>query len=223
MHKAEQIMHNIERGQDLKNVKLKLAEIFNSIVSHPCDFEAVWHPLGQMYIRLGKVNKKTLRLHIWLGQKSKVDLLTSPIHNHIWFLTSYILCGSIINHDIECIYQPPNPTHRMYEITYEGHLNILRPTDLLVSYKVKSSVQFNPGDRYTINVGDFHYTQLATTNVAVTAAVTEDIATTPPISLGPIQGQIYRMIRPKCLPDEISKAGQAVLSALDISDSHDTP
>src|SRR5919106_6168094 len=140
MHNLEQIMHNIEYGNDLEGIKLKLTEIFHSIAYRSCDFEAVWHPLGQMYIKLGKFDKKTLRLHIWLRKKPKIDLLTSPIHNHTWFLTSYILCGSIINRDIECIYQPSIPTHRMYEIIYEGQLNILYPTDLLVSYKVKSSI-----------------------------------------------------------------------------------
>lgn len=209
------MVESIQAVNGLSGIRSHAVELLSVIASTPSDFDAVWHPLGFMYVNLYSTERRTLRLHIWLSEGQKNAPETSTIHNHIWGLTSYILCGSIINHNVECAYQKGPFTHRIYEISYDKQINILTPTKSLVRCKSSCSTILKPRDVYTLEPGRFHYTVLAKgVEVAATLVVAEELSTGSPQSLGPIEESVFRMERVRCNSNEVSNAASVVLAQL---------
>lgn len=210
---AEQIISAVEEG-DFGSVRATVAASLRQVVSRPDEFEAVWHPLGFMYIKLNKHQRKTLRLHIWLKDSPKINLATSIIHNHIWNLISYVLCGKIINHNLELDYETSIPNYRIYEISYIDQVNMLYPTDSLVGYKIVNTSYHQVGNKYVIKAGDFHYTEPGGSDVTATIVVADTVTNVPPKSLGPIIPAAHRMERLRANVYEIRSAAQVVLSSI---------
>lgn len=211
---AGQAICAIEEG-DFESVKARLASLLKKIISRPSEFEAVWHPLGFMHIKLNENQRKALRLHIWLKDSPKIDLPTSLMHNHNWNLMSYVLCGSIINHTLEVDYETSTPTHKIYEVFYIDQVNMLYPTNSIVTYKTVNSSYYESGNKYTIGAGDFHYTELGNSDDLTSTIVVADTVTTgPPKSLGPIASVSHRMERFRASAYEIEKAAKSILSSI---------
>jgi hypothetical protein len=204
------IINSIESGDNLGNTRLKIIEIMQDILQKPADFEATWHPLGFVHVSLGNFENKNLRLHIWREDGKKSPLLTSSIHNHIRDLTSFVLLGKIRNNYINCYPEAENPSHRVYQVIYDGRVNLLKPTSTLIAYeKVESAVFMSP-EQYIIKSGEFHYTELLS-QIAVTVVVAEKTTDSPPQTLGPIEKNSFRMSRILVSPPELRRNMQEIL------------
>lgn len=206
----DRILNCLASGGRESELKVEIARMLDEVLSCPAEFDIVWHPLGFMYIKLLKSERHSLRLHIWTQEQPLYSQVMSPIHNHIWNLQSYVLCGTIINHSVQIDFKPDVYTHRIYKITYNNNLNILTPTSTLVAYKIISSARFHSGERYTVASGDFHLTETAGKRTVATLVLSEDVESVPPQSLGPIVADEYRMTRLPCDLQSIRRAVFAV-------------
>src|SRR6266545_8040326 len=176
-------------------------------------FPAVRHPLGFIYAPLFREWPWTLRLHIWLHDAPRPQLTTSPIHDHTWQLTSFVVCGELENRVIQ-VDDVVDPTHRIFEIRGAGSDDFLRPTERLVSFRCSSAERVKQGCRYVMAARQFHFTEVAGDVTTATIVLAERQTTTPERSLGPLDMPKHHMTRAHCSSDEFAEAAQMVLGAL---------
>lgn len=135
----------------------------------PESIEAIWHPVGFAYFKLGQEEDMTLRLHAWTPLRGKYDRPIWPIiHSHDWVLTSCVLCGEIENSIYLVEPDAQSPTHRIYDIEHQANLDHLRATDLLVSCRRDSFEVLRRGRKYELDPGTFHSTETIGWEVAST-------------------------------------------------------
>src|SRR6266536_227127 len=144
---------------------------------------------------------------------SAPQLTTSPIHDHTWQLTSFVVCGELENRVIQ-VDDVDDPTHRVFEIRGTGSDDFLRPTERLVRFRCSGIERVKQGGRYVMAAGQFHYTQVAEGITTATVVLAERKTTSPERSLGPFDMPRHRMTRADCSPTELAEAAHAVLVAL---------
>ncbi len=176
-------------------------------------FPAVRHPLGFIYAPLFREWPWTLRLHIWLREAPRPQLTTSPIHDHTWELTSFVVCGALENRIIH-VHDVEDPTHRVFEIRGVGGNDMLQPTERLVRFHCSSAERLLQGDRYVVAAGQFHFTEVPEGITTATIVLAERKTTAPERSLGPLHTPEHQMTRADCPPSELAQAAQTVLLTL---------
>lgn len=208
------VIKNIEENSYHSDTRSILIEVLQRMITNPEEFNAVRQPLGFIYVKLFETDNKTLRFHIWLN-KDKSQLLTSPIHDHIWHLTSYVLYGTVVNYTVECDFDSSTPKNRIYEVVYDKLNNTLVPTSSLVEYKIRKKERFDAGHIYTIEPRTFHFTDISS-EVAATVVVAKNTNYDKPRSLGEIESKVHIMSRAQCLPNEIKSGAQIIMSKLNV-------
>ncbi|MEU8633235.1 hypothetical protein AB0C38_13765 [Amycolatopsis sp. NPDC048633] len=123
--------------------------------------QIVKHALGFVQIRLGNINGKAIRLHLW----SRESVLTSvsagsEIHSHPWPLRSFVLCGSINNRIYEVV-ESDSGTDELYKVERHGKRVHHTRLHVRVSWKIVSTRLIHAGSSYAIDVSTFHSTDFA--------------------------------------------------------------
>ncbi len=200
-------------GRRLDDLQSEAVALVREIAHSRASFAAVRHPLGFIYSPLLREGPTALRLHIWLAGVSRPRLTTSPIHDHTWQLISYVILGGLENHIVE-ISDSAEPTHRIFEIRGAGGADRLWPTDRLVGFRVASVQKVQAGERYTIEAGRFHFTEVSPDHTVATLVLAERKAPVPERSLGPLHLPEHEMTREACPPGELCGAAARVLDSL---------
>ena len=203
----------LDSGDRLDVLNDQAVELLGDIAGGQLTFAAVRHPLGFIYAPLLRAGSTALRLHIWLSGATRPQLTTSPIHDHTWQLTSYVVCGRLENCLVE-IHDSTTPTHRVFEISGVGGADSLRPTERLVEFRVAATQAVRAGDRYTIEAGRFHFTEVPEDCTAATIVLASRKASVPERSLGPLRVPEHEMTREVCPPTELAAAATVVSGLL---------
>jgi hypothetical protein len=203
----------LESGDRLDVLNEQAVELLGDIADGRLSFPAVRHPLGFIYAPLLRTGSTALRLHIWLAGASRPHLTTSPIHDHTWQLVSYVMCGRLENCMVE-IHDSDTPTHQVFEIRGTAGADSLRPTERLVEFRVAEVQPVQAGDRYTIEPGRFHFTEVPEDCTAATMVLAARKASVPERSLGPLRLPEHRMTREECPPAELAAAATTVVRGL---------
>lgn len=114
------------------------------------------------FIQLDLLDGKS-RLHIWDKEIPPAQNPRSPVHNHRFCFSSYILCGELINqhytwHSTEEMYSLPikdnDPYCELY--TGSGDYQNLVPLGIAGTVREGRGVSYTAGERYFFPHGAYH-------------------------------------------------------------------
>jgi len=190
--------------------------LLSVLLKTPPAVPAAWHPLGFIHFSLGEVRRgDKLRLHVWPRMHRRTQEPPLPIHDHIFDLESEVLAGSLLNRFFSVEGDTATPTHRVFEVLYDGDVSALRATEQTAQCQQISERLFVSGDRYRVARGAYHATEVADSEFAATVVLTTAISDRAPLVLGPLSGPgTYRYRRQLCSPSEVEEALKSVDAAL---------
>lgn len=196
------------RGDKDKIRNIALKKIDELLLRDNLSNQAVWHPLGFIYLKLGKVldGKGTLRFHIWSKKYTKIQDDDFLVHKHLFSFKSFILTGSLTNElyrlkekNSSNIY-----THSVYSVSYENgtDISILTKSEKKVRCLNYFKSKFQKGDIYEMDIDDFHKS-IVHSDLLATFCLTYNHQEIPPMVIGNLKGmEEYRYERENC-PKEI--------------------
>ena len=130
-------------------------------------------------------------MHIWPSQERHSQEQQHKIHDHIFSLTSYVICGSIKN-EIYRIQNVPKKlaTSQCYNVKYKEN-----SAELIATGKYYNEIKFSEtvvgtGEHYTVLSGDLHQSAVPKSSFVVTLVATYDHNFSAPRLLGPIDGSL---------------------------------
>ena len=177
----------LQRGDECSMFNVN--QILMNLIEQPNIFKATYHPLGFIHLKLFKKSNVSLRLHLWQRQARKTQIPAWLIHNHIFDLESYVLCGSINNLNYKIVEAENNPSHRIYEVIYDECESQLHVTDKFVNYKLVESQIFEAGDTYKVNRGTFHTSIVEPGKFTCTLVITSNEIAIKPQVLGELDAE----------------------------------
>lgn len=180
----------------------------------PCD--AFAHPLGFLYLPLLRMSDATLRLHIWHNDPEPRPLgddEISPMHDHTWDMTSYVICGELRNVVVTVENDRLAPTHRVFEIHGNGAVDDIRATDTVVRIVDECEDKVSVGQTYRMGSDLIHRTEPGA-GVVATLVAARRTSKRVERALGPLELRGYRSERQVCPPQRVAAAAGAVLEAL---------
>ncbi len=209
------IYEYLARGESLGPHKGLVHGVLEDVLTTPHSVEAVWHPNSFMYLKLNRHNNSTLRLHIWSPDIKEYTGLGWPIHNHIWALTSYVVCGYLENHVYQVERDTAAPTHKLYKIEYDGRVNRLRATNTFVLCTTASIDKIAEGTVYRLAPDIFHSTSTPSDETIATFVLAEEGYGKNPQVLGDVEGaENYTMERELCSDEAVKQAISLVLQRI---------
>jgi hypothetical protein len=113
---------------------------------------------GNGFIQLDLNEDGTRRLHVWHEDIPR-QVVATPIHDHVFALSSHVICGTLIHEELEAV-KDPEGTHRIFRAQQEaGSQNtILLPDEGLVRLEVVERLELPAGSRYTFPAWKLHQT-----------------------------------------------------------------
>jgi hypothetical protein len=180
--------------------------------------DAFAHPLGFIYLPLLRMRGATLRLHIWHADGATRGLgpdEISPMHDHTWHMTSYVICGELRNVIVDVEPDAFAPTHRMFEIHGACDVDDIRPTDELVSVVDTHEEKVSMGQTYRMGSDLIHCTH-PQSGVVATLVAARRTSKRVERALGPVDLPGYRSKRQVCPPERVAEAARSVLGALGV-------
>jgi len=164
-----------------------IAEILAKLARSPERATARLHPLGFVHCRLYETPDDCIRLHIWPSQFRCTQEPRWLIHDHLWWLRSYIVVGEVRNEFFCTLKERARPTHQIFSVEYDEENSILYPTGRLVRAEADDESVVRAGEIYEIPTGRFHCGTAPEGRLTVTAVLTSAARDTSPQVLGAIQ------------------------------------
>lgn len=216
MRIAEQIHRALREGECPEKITV-LGRLLLTELSHAApDVRAAWHPLGFMHVSVMSSGPESLRVHVWPRHPPSMDVAASPIHNHVWELTSQILCGELTNHIVKLSPSVASEaTDQQAIVLYDRTINIVEPTGELVTWKDDAVERLLVGQRYSIPPGVFHYTEVSNDRPVATLISANVLVDQPPRTLMRPTASTRMMHRVSCTAEEIQSVLNQVLQAIE--------
>ena len=190
----------LETSKKLHSIRQPLINILDNLLVS--EITSTWHPYGFLVTRLGSIDSKTFRLHIWPETPYTRQNPDWPIHSHPWEMQSLILHGHLTNCLYHVSYDNLYSTERLYQIIYDGKHSVLQATNQLVSHKLSSENVYIKGEAYYVQANDFHVTNVKEGNLTATLVVTYNANSSPPNVIGRVEGEkSYQYEREICEKD----------------------
>jgi hypothetical protein len=202
--------HDLEAAPPEPGRTERVMALLEELSRHADQFRAVWHPLGFIYVELLRTAKSTLRLHIWLGSSRRRTPSQLLVHAHTWHLTSHVIAGVLDNSIIQVVSDTTSPTHRLFQIEGSTEEDWIQPTSELVAYQVISTERVGKGNRYTIEPGEFHFTEVPEGVLTSTIVLAVRHPGLTERALGEPHVPEHRVSRERCTPDEVTDAAREV-------------
>lgn len=155
-----------------------LREQFKGIFQRVHDGELIgnWHPLGFVHVKLGEVpGYGTLRWHIWPKGIRRTQTPNWPIHNHIFTVNSFVLCGTVTNTTFNVRDDNLTPTNCLYQVKYSDGGSILSPTEDKVTCAINHFSTFEAGSFYVVSKDQYHTSSVPITHLTSTVVLATDI------------------------------------------------
>ncbi len=184
---SDEIISQLQGG--LEYSMSKIERILMNLIEQPNIFEATYHPLGFIHLKLFKKSNMSLRLHIWPRETRKTQIPAWLIHNHIFDLESYVLCGSINNLRYDVVKAKNKPSHRIYEVIYDKCESQIHVTDEFVYCELLELQTFKAGDSYKVDRETFHTSIVELSELTCTLVITSNEIATKPKVLGELEAE----------------------------------
>lgn len=140
-----------------------------------------WHPLGFVSCIIKKNEQVTLRVHYWPKGERRVKNPDWPIHNHSYFLSSYILLGNV--RDIR-FKATEGSQYLAYSVKYCDGGSAINQTAEKFSVEPIVDELRKAGDSYEVDSSVFHQSIVPKDSSAVTLVALSQFTDSPPIVLG---------------------------------------
>ncbi|MGQ0816656.1 hypothetical protein ACT4ZR_13515 [Acinetobacter baumannii] len=181
--KFEDLYWGLVKGIDISS---KIENLLIDISNNSHFFSPTWHALGFVHCELFKKNNSTLRLHIWPKNLRNIFEQKDKIHNHIFSLHSYIVCGEIENLYYKLINEVDldKKYFQLYKVKYKEKCSILEPTGNYFLPILTESFLIKSNNIYKINRGLFHESRVDPSKLVCTLVATYDFVEEDPHMLG---------------------------------------
>jgi hypothetical protein len=149
-------------------------EFLKYVVRNIDNFKYTWHPVGFIVIRLGIENNFNYRLHIWPIGRRIPKHPDWPIHNHIFDLDSYVICGELLNRNYSLKLEATKTSqYDLYEVEYYDGGSTISKNSTYISSITYQETLIKSNNSYHIPQREFHETivesmQLTSTMVRTT-------------------------------------------------------
>lgn len=169
---------------DFPSLVASIGAAENDIVS--C--EAYAHPYGFSVFNLLQFGEGgLLRLHIWPRVQADQGVEDYLIHDHIYALTSVILCGSLAQ-TLFARSSNGNSTHAIFLGTYSQDSSTITRTEESARLIDLGTERFGPGDRYSLPAEKLHLVKVAQRTAATLVVTRRSASLTNPRIYGPQHG-----------------------------------
>ncbi|MCH7371620.1 hypothetical protein [Aeromonas sp. MR16] len=145
------------------------------------------HPLGFFACTLLTEGTRKLRLHYWPVAGATQQSPECQIHDHLFEFRSWVLTGAIEN--IEYIISSEGRELAVYQTEYSGNQSTLSKMDFTLKLTEQKRKLYQAGSSYSMSAGVLHETVRLGSEPVFTVLVTNDVSTSAPVVLGPINGQ----------------------------------
>ncbi|MFI7665164.1 hypothetical protein [Nocardia sp. NPDC049526] len=186
-------------------------DFMTGVLDGRIDIAAVRHPLGFLCFPASRDGGLGVCVHVWTDGLRSCPT-TSAMHAHSWDLLSVVLYGEVGNEILEVESSADRATHRIFEIHSGADGDVVRATERLVRYRIRSSEHFRVGEVYTLPHGVFHLSDVR--GEAATVVLGEVRRGQPDRSLGTLATADHWVRRTGCTPSETRRAAQTVLDQL---------
>lgn len=141
----------------------------------------LWHPLGFVSCVIKQNENVTLRVHFWPRGERRVKTPDWPIHTHSYFLSSYVLEGSIRDVRYKTI---ANGQYIAYSVRYfEGGSEICQTAEKVGVASIVDESR-RAGESYEVDLDVFHQSIVPFEGSAVTIVALSKFTDCPPLVLG---------------------------------------
>lgn len=176
----KELFHLIKSDSALAQIKLPL---LNLIETTP-NLNSKAHPLGFYSISLGNINDTcAVRLHLWT-KDAKIQNEHLLIHNHIFNLKSFVICGSLTNKTYNISKANDNSEGTLYSVKYTENGSSLTRVDSGYIIEQSSKTKITAGEYYCVDSSEFHETINSENSFAATILITERVKEIAPIVYG---------------------------------------
>ena len=179
------LLNHEKWAAELDAGNINARELFQYVIKN--DYKFVWHPLGFIMCKLSDEGTRKIRLHIWPGNKRKIQNPAWLIHDHLFDLKSWVLVGKIQNQEFEPLYS--EPSKRIYFASYKGEKSVLERSDKTVSLVERKVEIIRAGQIYGISAGVFHKSSTVNDCTAITVCETIDKLNRKPMVIGENDGK----------------------------------
>lgn len=145
------------------------------------------HPLGFFACTLLTEGTRKLRLHYWPVAGATQQSPECQIHDHLFEFRSWVLTGAVEN--IEYIISSEGRELAVYQTEYSGNQSTLSKMDFTLKLTEQKRKLYQAGSSYSMSAGVLHETVRFGSEPVFTVLVTNDVSTSAPVVLGPINGQ----------------------------------
>jgi hypothetical protein len=142
----------------------------------------LWHPLGFVSCVLDEARPEyVIRAHYWPVGERRVKQPHWPIHTHSYFLSSYVLAGTIRDRQYR---STDAPQYTVYSVDYyQGGSRVIN-TGRQIGLQVERDLLWACGETYEVKTNVFHRTDVAISESAVTLVALSDFTADAPLVLG---------------------------------------
>lgn len=148
---------------DFLNEFARTPELCSEAFVHPLDFNVFQWVISA---------RVTLRFHVWqIGRQSISDEIDHR-HDHLWRLRSHVLCGELVEHELEIAEtssdRTTDETWELAEIIQDGIADTVIATGQLVHVASDRGIHVRTGESYDLAPGKFHWTEPLGTGMVAT-------------------------------------------------------
>lgn len=159
--------------RDAEAVRAKSAEIVERLLRQPESTSGIWHPLGFIVLK-PHGNHEQLRLHIWPSGERHHANPCWPIHDHVWDMQSFVLCGSLTNHVVAPIFDLEG-SHQIYRVRYfDACTSALEAEGAAVSLRELDEKVIHASEFYSVPRDVFHRTTVDAQTLTATLVTTSN-------------------------------------------------
>jgi hypothetical protein len=150
----ERVLENINKGFERKDRYLINKSLLD-LLKHNNDIYFQKHPLGFMFLNLGKIaNQIEFRLHVWDSKFVPQDN-ELQIHNHSFDFESFVIKGRIKN-TIYILKENIDSNGMLYQVKFVENKTILDLKGDKLCIEISSEELIDEGCFYDLNKDDFH-------------------------------------------------------------------
>ncbi|MCA9655853.1 MAG: hypothetical protein H6712_12525 [Myxococcales bacterium] len=158
---------------------------------------AAWHPTGFVVLELHRDARGALRLHLWPPAGREQGRPCWPVHDHVWHLSSRVLCGAVHSHGY-AVEDEPEGDALLYAVEYgRERRSCMRRSERRVSVHACTPQRTEAGGRYAVPAGEFHASRVEAGELAATLVLTTRTERAHPWVVGPADGPaLVPVLRP---------------------------
>ncbi|MEM7155908.1 MAG: hypothetical protein AAF799_23860 [Myxococcota bacterium] len=161
-----------------------------------------WHPTGFIVVRVLTDEQGALRLHLWPTASREQGQPCWPVHDHVWSLRSHVLCGTVHSHGYD-VDDDAAGDRTLYAVEYGADdRSCMHRGDRGVRLSARVPERIEAGQRYEVQAGSFHASQVPAGAMAATLVATTVTDRAHPRVVGPRHGpSVVPVVRPRAEPN----------------------